>query len=444
MSEEACFTPDFREQPYWWDQAPLSMLPECSGTGAPDVAIVGGGLTGLTAALFLLRGGRTVTVFDAADAGFGASRRNAGYLGRTLKRSVAWLREHHGEGYAIGVYRELDEALQLVQEIVAAESIDCHLKICGRFIGATSPAHYEILARDLEDTGKYAGFAYHMVPRSEQHREIASDAYFGGAVIPDLGCLHPGLYHKGLLDRVIQGGGAVRPRTEVLAVEALSDGRKYRVRTSQGEVTARAVIIATNGYTPRRFAWHARRVIPFSAYMAATEPIDAATMARLLPHGRTCIDSNMNANYIRPAPDGSRLLFGGLTGSRTPSVKAIAVDLRRILGRILPDLADTRLSHAWTGQCAGTFDFMPHIGSTNGIHHAMGYNFAGLPMGTHLGRKLALKILGSAEGRTAFDVRLFPTAPLYRGRPWFVPLAMRYFDWHDRRIARPAVRKRAA
>jgi glycine/D-amino acid oxidase-like deaminating enzyme len=105
--------------------------------------------------------------------------------------------------------------------------------------------------------------------------------------------------------------------------------------------------------------------------------------------------------------------------------------------RILPDLAGVRISRAWLGQCAGTFDFMPHIGVHEGVHYALGYNFAGVPIGTSFGLKTAARILGQGDSHSEFDFKNFPTLPLYRGRPWFVPLAMKYFDWHDRRIAGP-------
>lgn len=438
MSDETCFAPDFKEQPWWWDAAPLPALPVAAADATTDVAVVGSGFTGLSAALHLLRAGRSVIVFDAEDAGYGASRRNAGYIGRTLKRDVMWLAARHGLDHAIAIYRELDAALQLVKRMVAEEGIDCFLNICGRFIGATSPAHYAILAADLQAMKQHLGFEHHMLSRAEQRQEMATDAYFGGAVIPDLGSIHPGLYHKGLLDRVIAAGGVVQPRTPVLGFENRSGAKGFRLRTPRGEVSARDLLIATNGYTPSQFTWQARRVVPFCAYMAATEALPPETMARVLPHARTYIETRMNINYIRPAPDGSCILFGGMTGRVMPSARAIAPALRRMLAGILPDLAGVRLARAWTGKCAGTFDFMPHIGVVEGVHYALGYNFAGVPMGTYLGRKAAFKILGDAEGATVFERHLPPTLPFYGGRPWFVPLAMKYFDWHDRRIARGA------
>jgi glycine/D-amino acid oxidase-like deaminating enzyme len=116
-----------------------------------------------------------------------------------------------------------------------------------------------------------------------------------------------------------------------------------------------------------------------------------------------------------------------------PNVKGMATRLHAALLRIVPDLAGVRLSHAWTGKCAGTFDLYPHIGVHDGIHFALGYCFAGVPMGSWMGLKAALKIMGLPDSGTAFDSLPFPTLPLYTGNPWFVPLVMKFYDWQDRR-----------
>ncbi|MGH7211888.1 MAG: NAD(P)/FAD-dependent oxidoreductase, partial [Acetobacteraceae bacterium] len=339
----------------------------------------------------------------------------------------------HGREHAVAVYRELDAALQTVRAIIAEERIECHEVRCGRFIGATSPAHYARMARELEITRQHLGFEYHMLSRAEQRTEIATDLYCGGAVIPDLGALHPGLYHKGLLECVLAAGGIVCGRTEVRRI--VRETGRMRLETAAGPIMARDVIVATNGYTPRRFPWHARRLIPFTAYMAATEKLPETLLGTLLPNRRTVIDSNVNIDFVRAAPDSPRLLFGGATGSNMTSMEAIALRLRAILARILPDVAEARLSHLWTGRCAGTFDLMPHMGCHDGIWYGMGYNFAGVPMGTYFGVKIAQRILGLAAGHTVFERCRFPSFPLYHGNPWFVPYAMRYFDWKDRRFA---------
>src|SRR5262249_34871814 len=156
------------------------------------------------------------------------------------------------------------------------------------------------------------------------------------------------------------------------AVTALRrDGKIVNVTTARGSVAAREAIVATNGYTPRHQRWLARRVIPFEGFMAATEELSPALMATLIPNGRTVLDSPVNINFIRPAPDQRKILFGGLTGSRPTDLRDMSRRLHAMVSRLLPDLASTRLSRVWKGQCAGTFDFMPHIGRHDGLWYAL-------------------------------------------------------------------------
>ena len=432
MTKSDLFTPDFAERPHWWDLAAPEPGEECDLPPTADVAIVGSGYTSLVAALHLARAGRSVLVLEAEEAGHGASRRNAGYLGRTLKRSFTWLEEHRGAEYATRVYRELDAARQSVWALVAELGAECHIAQCGRFIGATSAAHYNDLARELEAMRRRLGFPYEMIAPADLRRELASDAYIGGAVIPDLGSIHPALYHRALLQAAREAGVRVFTHTPVTALAR--DDKNVRVTTSRGQLAAREAIVATNGYTPRHLSWLARRVIPFEGFMAATEELSPALMATLIPHGRTVLDSNVNINFIRPAPDRRKILFGGLTGSQPHDLRDMGRRLHAMVIRLLPDLAGIRLSRVWSGQCAGTFDFMPHIGRHEGLWYALGYNFAGVPMGSYLGMKLAQQILGKADGATVFGTTPFPTLPFYNGNPWFVPLAMRWFDWNDARL----------
>ncbi|MBX3502213.1 MAG: FAD-binding oxidoreductase [Alphaproteobacteria bacterium] len=429
-------TTDFRNASYWWDAAPLTGVP--GGPLAPsyDVVIIGSGYTGLRAGLTLARAGRGVAVFDKELPGHGASRRNAGFLGRTLKHAYVDLKAAKGIAHATAIYRDLAMAFESTLRFIEEEGIDCHAVRCGRFIGATSAAHYAVLERELEGMKADLGLPYSMLPRARQREEMATDLYDGGAVIPDLGSLHPGLYHRGLMMRALAAGVAIFGRCEVTAVEQGGQGERFRVSTAAGETRARDVVVATNGYTPRSLRWHARRVIPFVGYMAATEPLPPDLLEKQLPRRRTVIDSNLDIDFFRPAPDSVRLLFGGATANGLQDPEAIAALLRGRLARALPDLADVKLSHVWTGHCAGTFDMMPHIGCHDGIWHGMGYNFAGIPMGSFFGLKIAQRILGLPEGATAFEAAAFPTMPLYRGNPWFLPLAMRYFAWKDARLAR--------
>jgi glycine/D-amino acid oxidase-like deaminating enzyme len=423
--------PDFKETPYWWEAAPRPEPPMPPLPARIDAAIIGSGHTGLAAALELARAGRRVAVFEAERPGEGASTRNAGFIGATLEHGLGKLIERRGLDHALTFYREVRAAFEHLFAFIAEEAIDCGLVRGGRFLAALSPRQYEAMARELELRRRHLGEEFEMVPRDRQQREIGSDYYHGGGVTEDRGSLHPGLYHRGLLERAMAAGAEIHGRTPVTAARRAGDG--FELATPRGTVRARDLLVATNGHTGAALPWHRRRVVPFHGYMIATEPLARPLIDRLLPRPRIVQDYNHNIFFLRRAPDDSRLLFGGYTGGPVTDLGAKAVRLHGALTRIFPDLAATRLSHAWTGKCAGTFDLFPHLGRHDGAHHAMGYNFAGLPMGTWLGVKAAKVILGAPDGASAFADRPFPTMPFYTGRPWFVPLVMAWYDWQDRR-----------
>lgn len=420
--------PAARLDPYWWRAAPRPAEPPPPLPPACDVAIVGSGITGLTAALHLARAGRHVVVLEAEAPGHGASSRNAGYVGRTLKHTFGDIAAAEGPERAIAVYRELQQAFDSVLETVAAEGIDCDLRRQGRFVMAATPAQYDALARELELRRRHLGEDFAMLSKADQRSEIDTGRYFGGAVIPDHAGLHPAKYHQGLLDAARRQGAEVVARTAVTGIAGETGA--LTVTTTRGILEARQVLVATNGYSGGAFAWLQRRLVPFDAYMIATAPLPEAQVAALLPGDRTFIDWNFNVDFVRRAPDDPRrILFGGLTGERNRDLARMALRLRERLARIFPSLAEVGIDDAWTGRCAGTFDLYPHIGTLAGIHYAAGYCFAGVPMGTWFGIKAAERMLETPGTGSVFADRPFPTMPFHRGGNWWVPLAMR---WHSR------------
>ncbi|MDH5821157.1 NAD(P)/FAD-dependent oxidoreductase [Acinetobacter pseudolwoffii] len=415
--------------PYWWNAAPLpegtSQLPSQA-----DVLIVGSGITAMSAAITLLKNGRKVTVIDQNKIGSGASRRNAGYVSRSFKHSFADLEKKYGLDYAIKLHRELDESVRSVQEYVDTYKLDCDLKFLGRLLPVPNSSHFKALEDDLAKQKRYLGFEYEMLDKTKLQSELATDSYHGAALIPDLGGIHPGKYHAGLLKVALSLGLEICE--EVKALEILSSGDVKQVNTTKGVISAKELILATNGYTDLLFPWLRRRIIPFDAYMIATEELPETLVKKIIPNNRVVIDTSHNPLFVRQSPDGNSILFGGLTATKPGSFEEKGEHLAKILRRLLPDLADKQLAHSWTGKCSGTFDLYPHAGQHEGIYYSLGYCFVGVPMGTYLGKKLALNILGQSEGKTLFFNRKFPTIPFYREKPWFLSTVFKYYDHLDK------------
>ena len=171
--------------PFWWRAAPHESRAAPVPPKRTDVAIVGSGITGLVAALHLARGGRQVTVFEAKEPGHGASTRNAGYVGRTLKHGFGEIMAAEGLDKAKAVYGELMDAFLAVKDTVEQEKIACHYKQQGRLLLATSTAMYDAMAREFALRQQHLGEAFATVDRAGQHDEISTDHYFGGVKIED-------------------------------------------------------------------------------------------------------------------------------------------------------------------------------------------------------------------------------------------------------------------
>jgi glycine/D-amino acid oxidase-like deaminating enzyme len=175
--------------PYWWDAAPRLETPGSALPAKADVAIIGSGFTGLSAALTLLDKGREVVVLDRGVPGYGASTRNGGQFGSgNQKFSVKRLIALRGEEKAAALLRDGTRMLDYVEYLVETEKIDCHFRRCGRFRGAMRPEHYEAMAADMKDLKRVAGVESFMVPRSEQQSEIGSEVFFGGSVLRNDAC----------------------------------------------------------------------------------------------------------------------------------------------------------------------------------------------------------------------------------------------------------------
>lgn len=433
----AIFHPEFKARPYWWEAIPMGENPPDELPAQADVVIVGGGLTGLNCAIELARGGASAVVLEASDFGFGASTRNGGGVSGGTSMGKGFSGKRGADELLAAMVGDASDALSHIEELIAREGIACHYERSGRFVGAFTPGHYGALAAKVDLYNEAAEAGAEMVPRERQREEIASDYYYGGMLVRRSGKIHPALYHRGLMQAASRHGAVLVGQTSAGALTRTAGG--WRIETSRGTITAREVVIATNGYTGSLTPDLRRRVVPVASHIIATEPLEPGLARGLIPQGRTLADTRRVLCYWRMSPDGSRVLFGGRARFTQVPPEVSAPALHGMMLERWPQLRDVRITHAWTGNVAFAFDYLPHTGVTaQGLHYAMACNGSGVSMLSYLGAKLGRKLLGGANQPTAFEGRDFPTKPLYGGKPWFLPAVGAYYrmrDWIDRRYA---------
>ncbi|MEX1234316.1 MAG: FAD-binding oxidoreductase [Roseovarius sp.] len=425
------WAPDWSDTSYWLDGMSAPEVPQGSLPPEVDVVVIGSGYTGLNAAIETARGGRSTLVLEAGAPGMGCSTRNGGQISTSIKPTLSKLAARHGQARAEAIRAEGRAALAWIEERIRTEAIDCDFRRAGRFHAAHTPAAYEGLARDAEVLRRTEGIEVEMVPKAEQRRELGTDAYHGAALFAQHGALHPAKYLHGLLRTAMEAGAQVMGHTPA---EAISSGQGgHLVSTPRGTVRARDVIVATNGYTTGTTPWQQRRVIPIGSYVIATEPLEKDLVDRLFPTDRIASDTCKVVYYYRASPDRTRILFGGRVSAGETDTTISGPRLHHDMCNIFPELRGTRISHSWMGTVAYTFDELAHCGTHDGVHYAMGYCGSGVSMASYLGMRMGQKVLGLAEGRTAFDDLPFPTRPFYTGRPWFLPAAVAWYRWRDAR-----------
>jgi len=377
------------------------------------------------------RAGYSTIVVDAEDAGYGCSTRNGGQISSSVKPDFAVLSKKYGAEKAFQIIKEGFNALAWIEEFISDEGLDCDFRVCGRFHGAHTAKQFKILTADLKQQPEGLKAPYTIVSRDEQHSELATDSYYGGVVFHQHASIDPALYHQQLLRLAIEAGVQIVPSCAVTQLDPGST--EIKIQTEQGQIKAREVIVATNGYTGKVTPWQRRRVIPIGSYIIATEALDKTTMDRLMPNHRVYSDTRKVVYYYRASPDKTRILFGGRVSSSETDPAISAPLLKADLARLFPELADVKLSHSWMGFVAYTFDTLAHIGKQNGIHFAMGYCGSGVSMASYLGMRVGNKVLRSADGETGFDNIKFPTRPLYTGNPWFLKTAVAWYRYKDQR-----------
>ena len=402
-----------------------------------DVAIIGAGFTGLSAARTLAKRGVKVAVLEANTIGWGASSRNGGMVLTGMKLDVATLSKRYGMELTRRMYADSLASIDLVEQIVREENIACNFSRCGHLEVACKQSHFDSYARSVEVIAREFNHQLQIIPRSQLSSEIGSAIYFGGMVDETSAGVNPARYVAGLASAALKAGACIYENTRVQKIKRgpPNSAGAFEIRTSRGNIFASDTLVATSGYTSSATPELRNKIIPIGSYIIATEPLLDALAKELSPRNRMIYDSKHYLYYYRLTPD-NRVLFGGRAAffpETKDTIRRSAEILRRGMIEVYPQLRDAKIAHAWGGTVDFCFDTMPHAGQLDGIHYALGYAGHGVAMATYLGAKMAEKICGSNDEIPYAAIR-FPGAPLglYNGRPWFLPFAGAYYkvlDW---------------
>lgn len=425
--------------PFWTDDfpRPSGLVPAFAGMAEElpdqvDVAVVGGGYTGLSLALELAKSGASVAVLERETIGWGASSRNGGMTMPGLKQGMPEVMDKYGPQTGRALWQATIDAVHLIDAIVHEEGIECDWRIDGYTAVAYKPSHFEAMKKKKAWFEKTLGYTdLRLVPPGELSQEVGSTVFYGGTVGEFGAGLHPAKYVFGLARAAARRGAHLCEHAGATRIEK-QNGR-FQVHTGRGAVSAGEVVLATNGYTDRLVPGCKPKVFPVGSYCIVTEPLPDDLAQTLSPRGRMFYDSKIFLNYFRLTPD-NRMLWGGRNNLSTDlDLMRSAEILHQQMVHTFPDLAGVPITHTWTGKLGITFDLLPHIGREAGVHYVFGYGGHGLSLATYLGKEMG-RLLSGEISSSPFAEVAHQTMFFYRNEPWFLPLAAwyyRFLDWRS-------------
>lgn len=414
------------QYPPSWYAATADLPPErpaLKGTRRADVAIVGAGFTGLTAALHLAERGFDVVVVEAHRVGFGASGRNGGQLGSGYNMDQITLEKRLGDNLAHALWGLAEEAKAEVRRLAAAHAPEARVTD-GVADGAWTPSAAREMAdyaRHLQDRYGYEAISY--LDRDAFRALVKSPVYVGGTLDRGAAHLHPLRYVLGLARAAEAAGATIHERSEVHHV---SDGL---VQTGQGRVEASHVILAGNGYLPNLDRSYAARVMPINSFIAATEPLPDPTA--LLAEDIAVADEKFVVNYFRLSED-NRLLFGGRENYGIGFPRDIVTRLRQRMERLFPQVRGVGIDYVWGGTLGITMNRVPFVRRLGPTTLAAGgFSGHGVALTAIAGRAMAEAIAGQAE---RFDtLAQLPVPPFPGGAAFRAPLLTLAMTWYSLR-----------
>lgn len=430
---------------------PADACPALQGDITAEVAIIGGGYTGLSAALALQRAGVQAVVLERDFCGWGASGRNAGHLTPTICKDLPTALLLFGAQTAARLARFADHCVETAEGLIHDLGIDCDYRASGNIMAVLHPSQ-EKRVRQAADSAARLGARMRYVEPGEMRERGLPPSILSGALEEAGGTLHPGKYVTGLRRAVIAHGVAVHEGTAVMRVAR--DGAGWRVFTGQGSVRAAKVLMASNAFTPE-IGPPGQRLVPLYITLFETAPLSDAQLAAIggwagreglytthesmesyrLTAQRTIIGGSKRVHYFY---DCAPHRHGGAADASGPEV------IRAFRERF-PALHDLPIAHTWAGWCGFTLNFLPIVGETPGrpgCFHAVGFNGHGIAQASTMGGLLVDQMLGRANPWHELICRMappLPPAPLrYLVAQGLLGLFNGMDAWLDRRIRRAA------
>ena len=403
--------------------------PQLVGEQRADVAVLGGGISGCSAALHLAKRGYKVALLEARCVGYGASGRSGGQTIFGLATTQKALTAAVGEDDARRLFEMSLDALGLVQSLIREYAIDCDYRPNHVHV-AVKPRHLEELeawCRELHEAYGYR--SVRLLNRDELRSHVGSDLYLGGLIDPRSGHLNPLKYTHGLARAAAAAGVSIYEDSRVLNYQ---DGAAITLHTAQGTLRCAHLVLCGNAYLGAVAPGLARRILPVGTYIIATEPLPEERARSLLPSNAAIADINWILDYFRRSAD-HRILFGGRVSYSAVQPPRLAESMRKRLLRVFPALADVKVAYAWGGYLDITRSRAPDFGRlAPNVYYLQGFSGHGMALAGLAGKLAADAIAGTAE---RFDVfariphRDFPGGGLLR-RPSLV-LAMLYYRLRD-------------
>ncbi len=407
-----------------------TLRPELVGDQEFDICIVGGGYSGLSTGLHLAEKGLRVAIVEGARVGWGASGRNGGQVVNGLNASLQTIKRRYGQDTASFVAGLVMEGADIIRERVATYDIQCDLKPTNIFTAYTG-AHMRELEERLKLWQSYGIKTQEVIDQSDIRKYVGSDVYAGGMIDHAGGHMHPLNLALGEADAFEKNGGTLFEMSMVTNVDHVA--KHPVIRTKKGSITCKKLVLCGNAYLGHVVPELASRVMPVSTQVMATEPLDPEIADRLLPTD-TCIeDIRYILDYYRLSAD-KRLLFGGGTVYGGADPKDIEAKLRKNMRRVFPELADTKVDYAWSGNFALSFSRVPQMGRLNdNTYFAHGYSGHGVTGSHTFGRILSEAISGDLSRFDVFEK--VPWIPFPGGRMFRVPYSVIgswYYGFKDR------------